>query len=161
MGGNSPQAARRAARTGLGLFAQGGADPSIGEIYAEECRKAGREPGLCIVPPGDFVTAAFFARDPERAWQEMGPFLLHDARTYAAWMEENRVSNTKMNTKSIDDLRRQGHPYRIFTPEEAIARGRAFGLFSLQPLCGGLPPKLAWESLEVFASDVLPALKGR
>jgi alkanesulfonate monooxygenase SsuD/methylene tetrahydromethanopterin reductase-like flavin-dependent oxidoreductase (luciferase family) len=159
MGGNSPQAARRAARFGLGLFTQG-ADPSIGEIYAEECRKAGREPGLCIVPPANFVTAAFFSRDPERAWQEMGPSLLHDARSYAAWLEESHVTPVKSNAQSIDELKQKGHPYRIFTPEEAIACGRTFGIFSLQPLCGGLPPKLAWESLEVFANDVLPALKG-
>jgi hypothetical protein len=29
----------------------------------------------------------------------------------------------------------------------------------LQPLCGGLPPKLAWRSLELLAEKVLPAVK--
>jgi alkanesulfonate monooxygenase SsuD/methylene tetrahydromethanopterin reductase-like flavin-dependent oxidoreductase (luciferase family) len=85
MGGNSAAAARRAARFEMGLYAQG-LDPALSELYAEACRSLGREPGLCINPPADTVTSAFVAEDPDRAWAEMGPYLLHDARCYAAWM---------------------------------------------------------------------------
>jgi hypothetical protein len=37
---------------------------------------------------------------------------------------------------------------------------RANGVLMLQPLCGGLPPEQAWESLELVASDVLPKRAG-
>jgi hypothetical protein len=42
-----------------------------------------------------------------------------------------------------------------------VARGKAQGpyaAFVLYPLCGGIPPALAWESVELFASEVLPKL---
>jgi hypothetical protein len=48
------------------------------------------------------------------------------------------------------------------TPDECIelARTNAIAGGSLQfvPLLGGLSPVLAWESLELFASDVFPKL---
>jgi alkanesulfonate monooxygenase SsuD/methylene tetrahydromethanopterin reductase-like flavin-dependent oxidoreductase (luciferase family) len=156
MGGNSAIAARRAARFGMGLLAQG-LNPEIGEIYADECRRLGREPGLCINPPPDTVTSAFIATDPDRAWREIGPFLLHDARMYAEWMGGMR-SVTRSVATTVDELRDQQGPYRIFTPEEAVEHIRASGLLLLQPLCGGLPPQLAWPSLELLAEQVLPAL---
>jgi hypothetical protein len=30
----------------------------------------------------------------------------------------------------------------------------------LRPLCGGLPPALAWESLRLVAEKVIPAARG-
>ena len=35
----------------------------------------------------------------------------------------------------------------------------ADGGITLSPLAGGLPPDLAWESLELFASRVMPQLR--
>jgi hypothetical protein len=158
MGGNSAAAARRAARFEMGLYAQG-LDPALSELYAEACRSLGREPGLCINPPADTVTSAFVAEDPDRAWAEMGPYLLHDARCYAAWMGDANTSVTKSAATTVAELRAQAGPYRIFTPEESVAHIRANGLLLLQPLCGGLPPALAWPSLELLARDVLPAVR--
>jgi len=158
MGGNTPRVARRAARLGMGLISQG-LDASIGEIYAEECRRLGRAPGFCVNPPPDTITSAFVSEDPERAWSEMGPYLLHDARMYAAWMGESHISASKSTADSIEALRAQSAPYRIFTPDEAVAHLRRKRLLLLQPLCGGLPPDLAWPSLELIASKVLPALE--
>jgi hypothetical protein len=36
---------------------------------------------------------------------------------------------------------------------------RRNGVLLMQPLCGGIPPALAWEHLELVASRVLPALE--
>jgi hypothetical protein len=33
-------------------------------------------------------------------------------------------------------------------------------MIALQPLCGGLPPALAWESLRLVAEKVIPAARG-
>jgi hypothetical protein len=33
-------------------------------------------------------------------------------------------------------------------------------MLGLQPLCGGLPPALAWESLRLVVEKVLPAARG-
>ena len=99
------------------------------------------------------------ARDVDRAWAEIGPHLLHDARMYAQWMGETNVSATKSVAQTVDQLRAENGNYRIFTPGEAIEHARTTGPLMLQPLCGGTPPKLAWESLELIVSDVLPALR--
>ncbi len=157
LGGGSPAAARRAARFGLGMLTQGG-DPSLAALYRAECEKLGRAPGLFIDPPADTVASAFVAEDPDRAWERLGPHLLHDARMYADWLGQSG-SVTKSAAASVDELRAERGPYRIFTPEEAIAHVRRSGVLLMQPLCGGIPPALAWESLELVAKRVLPALR--
>jgi alkanesulfonate monooxygenase SsuD/methylene tetrahydromethanopterin reductase-like flavin-dependent oxidoreductase (luciferase family) len=157
MGGNSAVAARRAARFGLGMIAQG-TNPELNAIYEEECEKLGTTPGLCINPPSGSVTSAFVSKDPDRAWAEMGPYLLHDARAYAAWLGKRNRSVTKSFATTVDELRAQNGAYEIFTPDAAVAHIQQTGILLTQPLCGGLPPDLAWPSLELMASDVLPRI---
>jgi alkanesulfonate monooxygenase SsuD/methylene tetrahydromethanopterin reductase-like flavin-dependent oxidoreductase (luciferase family) len=158
MGGNSAAVVRRAARLGMGMLTQGG-DPALEQVYRDACREYGTQPGLFLNPPGDLPTSCFVAEDPERAWREIGPYLLHDAQMYASWMGGENTSISKSAARSVDDLRRENGAYRIFTPEEAAARIRARGMLMLQPLAGGIPPKLAWPSLELIAAKVLPAVK--
>ena len=157
MGGNSSAAVRRAARFGLGMLTQGG-DPSLEALYQEECRKAGTSPGLFINPPPGSATSAFVADDPDRAWSEIGPYLLHDANMYAAWLGSEGQAASKSDASTVAALRSENGPYRIFTPEDAITYVSQHGVLMLHPLCGGLPPKLAWPYLETFASRVLPRL---
>ena len=158
MGGNSPAAVRRAARLGMGMMTQGG-DSSLESIYRNACEEAGTKPGLFLNPPAGTVTSAFVFEDPDRAWSELGPHLLHDARMYAEWMGES-VSTSKSVAPTVEALRAEAGAYRIFTPDEAVAHVRANGMLLTQPLCGGLAPTLAWESLELIAAKVLPALRG-
>lgn len=158
LGGRSEAAARRAARLGLGLLAEGGGD-ALRQIYLDACREAGRPPGLCVTPAPGAVTSAFVADDVERAWRELGPHLLHDATMYAAWLGEGHDAVSKSTARSVDELRAERGAYRVFTPEEALAHARAAGLLMLQPLCGGIPPALAWRHLELFGERVLPALR--
>ena len=157
LGGGSPAAVRRAARLGLGMVTQGGAG-DLAALYREECAKHGRAPGLFIDPPPGTVTSAFVAEDVDAAWGRVGPHLLHDARAYAEWLGEGGAVS-KSAASSVAELRAENGPYRILTPEEAIAYVRARGVLLLHPLCGGLPPALAWEHLEVVEKRVLPALR--
>ena len=119
LGGNSAAAVRRAARFGLGMVTQGG-DASLEALYRDECARHGNQPGLFINPPPGTVTSAFVAEDPDVAWQRIGPYLLHDARMYAAWMQDG-ASVTRSTAQSVEELRASNGPYRIFTPDEAIA----------------------------------------
>ena len=157
MGGNSAAAVRRAARFGMGMLTQGG-DPALEQVYRDACKEYGTQPQLFLNPTGDAPMSSFVAEDPDRAWRELGPYLLHDAQMYAAWMGESGAIS-KSTAKSVDELRRENGPYRIFTPEQAVAQIRKNGLLMLQPLAGGIPPKLAWASLELIAAKVMPALK--
>ena len=154
MGGNVPEAVRRAARFGMGMLTMGG-NPELDALYKQACAEYGTTPKLFINPIGDSVNTCFIARDVDKAWREIGPYMLHDAEMYASWFKE-MGSITKSTALTVDSLRAENGNYRIFTPDEAAARIRKHGALMLQPLCGGLPPEIAWQSLELLASDVLP-----
>lgn len=158
IGGGVPASARRAARLGLGMVAMAHA-PELETIYREACAAEGREPGLFVHPPPGAALSAFVARDPDAAWSKWGPHLLHDARAYAAWLGEGIDTATKSRAESVEALRAAGGSYRIFSPDEAVAEIRERGWLALQPLCGGLPPEYAWESLETLANEVLPRVQ--
>ena len=59
------------------------------------------------------------------------------------------------------DALRAGESYAVLTPDEYIEELRRapfpFALF--HPLCGGMPPELAWSSLRLFEHEVLPAFE--
>lgn len=155
-GGGSTAAARRAARFGMSFFAQASA-PGLEEAYAEECARAGTEPGMCFVPPPGSPTSVFVAEDPDEGWARYGPYMLHDARMYASWLGDAAAAS-KSNAVTVESLRAEGGAYRVVTPAEAVEQVREFGSLNLHPLCGGCPPELAWQSLRLVAEQVLPAL---
>jgi len=157
MGGNVPEAVRRAARFGMGMMTMGGR-PELSAIYAQACVEYGTQPQPFINPVGDSPNTCFVARDVDAAWREIGPYMLHDAEMYASWFKE-MGSITKSTALSVEALRAENGNYRILTPEQAAARIRQHGALMLQPLCGGLPPEIAWRSLELLASDVLPRVR--
>jgi alkanesulfonate monooxygenase SsuD/methylene tetrahydromethanopterin reductase-like flavin-dependent oxidoreductase (luciferase family) len=157
LGGGTAAAVRRAARFGLGMLTQG-VDPALEALYRDECARRGTSPGPFLNPPPDTVTSAFVAEDPDAAWERLGPHLLHDARAYAEWLSEGSAVS-RSGAESVAALRAEGGPYRIFTPDEAVAYVRRRGALLLHPLCGGIPPALAWEHLELVAKRVLPALR--
>ena len=154
MGGNTGIAARRAARFDMGMLTQG-LNPNIESIYTQECVRLGKEPKAVINPPDKMVMSAYVAEDPDRAWAEVGPYMLHDAKSYAKWLGKSSAV-TKSTAQTLEDLRHPDSSYRIFTPDEAVEYIRTHYLLLLQPLVGGLPPDLAWQSLELIKAKVLP-----
>jgi alkanesulfonate monooxygenase SsuD/methylene tetrahydromethanopterin reductase-like flavin-dependent oxidoreductase (luciferase family) len=159
IGGSGPAAAKRAARFGFGFFPPIG-DEHLAEVYREECQRLGMPEGLVLAPHPDQPGTLFVAEDPDRAWSELGPYLLHDAMTYHSWQTADIRSSVNSGAQTVDELRAEG-VYQILTPDECVAladRLGPFGAFTNHPLCGGTPPELAWPSLELFADKVLPRL---
>ena len=155
-GGGSPPAARRAGRFGLDFFAQAG-DPSLEEAYVAAARAAGHEPGWCMLPAPDLPTTVFVADDVDRAWEELGPYLMHDVRSYAADNDEGAGTASISFARTADELREERRSHRILTVDEAVAMVRSGSFLQLQPLVGGLPPELAWPYLRRVTDEVLPA----
>ncbi len=85
---------------------------------------------------------------------EIGPHMLHDAVSYAEWLGSASSSSISSAT-TLDALRAENGPYRIVTPTEAAALRDRFFVLALQPFCGGCPPELAWETLNLIESNVL------
>lgn len=156
IGGTGRPGARRAAR--LDLPYQPSVNlPEVFDYYRQECARQGVEPVL--LPPGSGETI-WVSEDPERTWAEIGAHLLHDATVYASWQPKGHRSAVHSDAKTVDALRAEGK-YRVLTPDQCIERARAQGPLAsnvLFPLCGGIPPELAWPSLELFADRVMPKL---
>jgi alkanesulfonate monooxygenase SsuD/methylene tetrahydromethanopterin reductase-like flavin-dependent oxidoreductase (luciferase family) len=155
IGGGSTAAARRAGRFGLGLIAQTAA-PGMKEAYEEASRAAGHEPGFIQLPDPDAPTAVFVADDVDRAWDELGPHLLHDAMTAASYRHGEETVASISAARTVDELR-DGGTYRVFTVDQAADRVRGGSFLQLLPLCGGLPPRVAWPYLERASEAVAQA----
>jgi len=157
LGGNSRAAARRAARYADGFVPT---MPDYFELYREELRKLGKpDPGPMAPPLGGFVHVAL---DPDAAWRRIAPHAMHETNSYGRWIEAAGGGGPYKVVESADALRASG-AYLVLTPDELIERARALGPgggVALHPLMGGLDPELAWESLSLVESKVLPALRG-
>lgn len=158
IGGKTEVAARRAARLGA-PFAPATADPALTACYRAECARRGVAPiveGLGDKPmrPG-FVMVA---HDPDATWAQISGLARYDAETYASWQDDSVHSDWVVpNVEQVDDLRTSGR-YVVLTPAQCVEQVRGDGGISLHPLMGGISPDLAWESLRLFESAVLPEI---
>ncbi len=155
MGGSSEGAARRAAR--LGAFFV----PSMAhtwEFYRDELIKLGQaDPGPAPFP--EKQTLIFLATDVEKAWEQHAPFLLHDTNAYGDWQAQDQTDSPYRKVADAAELRERGM-YVILTPDELVAELKASEgepAINLHPMCGGVPPALAWDTLRLLERDVLPA----
>lgn len=155
MGGSSEGAARRAARLADGFVP---AEPQYWDFYVEECRKLGKpDPGPWM---GRDTTITWIARDVEQAWEQLGPFFLHETNAYGAWQSQAEVVAGFHEVADVATLRAEER-YRILTPDAYVAELNAsggFGFSLFHPLVGGVPPEHGWELLRLFETDVLPQL---
>ncbi len=158
-GGGSLAAARRAGRHGLDFFAQRGG-PALETAYREEAEAHGHRPGTCMLPDADTATAVFVAEDLDAAWDELGPYLMHDVTTYARLNEGEPHSASLSAATTADELRAEGASHRIVTVDEAVAMIRSGRPLQLHPLIGGLPPGIAWGYLRTVVDEVMPAVAG-
>jgi alkanesulfonate monooxygenase SsuD/methylene tetrahydromethanopterin reductase-like flavin-dependent oxidoreductase (luciferase family) len=158
-GGGSEAAARRAGRHGIGFLGQSG-NPELGRVFDEAARAAGHEPGMCFLPPDDAPTTVFVAEDVDAAWDELGPYLMHDVLGYAEWNEDRTDTAGLSAATSVEELRAEGGSHRILSVDAAVELVRGGGLLSLHPLVGGLPPDIAWKYLRTVGDEVLPRAAG-
>ena len=153
MGGSSEPAARRAARIGDGFIPS---VPEVFEFYRDECAKLGKpDPGPWLA--GD-TSSTFVAEDPDAEWEAIGPYLLHETNAYGAWQAQTDNLATGFTTVADVAQLRAEERYRILTPSEYVEDMRAQGDFAfamLHPMCGGIPPEIAWRHLELFKDRVL------
>ena len=156
-GGGSEAAARRAGRHGLSFLAQRG-DPALEHAYRQESEANGHEPGMCLLPEDDATTALFVAEDVDRAWEELGPYLMHDVTMYAALNEGSPHSASLSAATSVEELRAENASHRIVTVDEAVALIGSGTPLQLHPLIGGLPPDVAWRYLRTVVDQVMPGV---
>jgi alkanesulfonate monooxygenase SsuD/methylene tetrahydromethanopterin reductase-like flavin-dependent oxidoreductase (luciferase family) len=153
LGGSSEPAARRAARIADGFIPS---VPDVWDFYRDEVQRLGRpDPGPS--PIGENRTVAL-AKDADTGWEQMAPFFLHETNAYGAWQAQDDIASPYRTVDDIDELRARGQ-YSVLTPEEFVVELEIapFPFAMFHPLCGGMPPDLAWSSLRLFENEVLPA----
>jgi alkanesulfonate monooxygenase SsuD/methylene tetrahydromethanopterin reductase-like flavin-dependent oxidoreductase (luciferase family) len=146
-GGGSIAAAERAGRFGLGLQANGDV-PGMREAYEAAAAAHGHEPGPVLIPDRTDPSVMFVADDVDAAWAEIGAHLLHDARAYSAWNPGDETTAMISHEETVEDLRATAVGYRIMSTAEAEEYVHRGGILRLAPLCGGIPPDIAWRYLE-------------
>ena len=157
VGGGVPAAARRAARLRLPMLPMN-TDQVVRDAYFDEATRVGYK-GVVVETTGP--TFVHVADDPERAWSEIGPYVLYEAQTYASYQTPGQHSTPGVRANTVDDLRASPQ-FVVGTPEQVRTRLEQVppdGSVTLSPLAGGLPPDLAWASLELFAAQVMPFLE--
>jgi alkanesulfonate monooxygenase SsuD/methylene tetrahydromethanopterin reductase-like flavin-dependent oxidoreductase (luciferase family) len=156
VGATSTAGARRAARIGDEFQA---GEPGHWRAYVEECDRLGRDPGHRERSGPVFL---YVTGDPERAWREVGPYVLHHVHMYGEWTREDLGYDSKLfpPAQTIEDLQRDAG-YQVVTPEECVslaARWHPDGALLFHPMMSGLPAELSWASLKLFEREVLPNL---
>ncbi|OBK49294.1 LLM class flavin-dependent oxidoreductase [Mycobacterium kubicae] len=158
IGGGVRATARRAARFGLPLSL---ADhlPDIADYYRQLCAEAGVQPFVLMPGPSN-RGMIYLHEDPERAWAELGDYILWEAITYGGWSAQGRSLMHLPGVQTLDEVRASGR-YRFVTPDELIAELRGadqYGPLVMHPLVGGMPVEEAWKSVHLLTDTVLPAL---
>ena len=154
IGGSVPAGAKRAARMRLPFMAAAD-DQSLQDVYDAECQAVGFTGGFAVIPHSP--TYVHIAEDPEKAWDLIGPHVLHDARSYDNWQTPDQHSAVHVDASSLDAVKSSG-VYQVLTPDEAVEHAKQHHMIMLHPMVGGLAPEIGWESLELFSSKVLPRL---
>jgi alkanesulfonate monooxygenase SsuD/methylene tetrahydromethanopterin reductase-like flavin-dependent oxidoreductase (luciferase family) len=157
IGGGVAAAARRAARLRLPMFPMND-DPAVPAAYNDEAAKIGFKGGFVVEPTGP--TFVYVSDDPDKAWAEIGPYVLYEVQTYTSFQTPGQHSLPAVAATMIDDLKKSPQ-YLVGTPETVLAGLQALPKGAgvvFNPLAGGTPPALAWPSLELFADQVLPKL---
>lgn len=157
LGGSVEAAARRAARIADGFIPS---MPELWEFYADECRKIGKaDPGPYL---GGDTSVIHVATDVDAGWAELAPYAMHEVNAYGEWAAQTGIEGATgyVRTDDSDALRATGQ-YRVVTPQQLVEELQARGPFAfcmLHPMVGGLPPELAWESLRLIETEVIPNL---
>jgi alkanesulfonate monooxygenase SsuD/methylene tetrahydromethanopterin reductase-like flavin-dependent oxidoreductase (luciferase family) len=158
VGGGVPAAARRAARLRLPMMPMN-TDPALTAAYQAESERIGFTGGFVMVPSGP--TFVHVTDDPDRTWAQIGDYLLYEAKTYASYQTPGQHSTPMVDASTVDELKASPQIV-VGTPDQVVeVAGRIppMGALTFNPLAGGLPPELAWESLELFAREVHPRLE--
>jgi hypothetical protein len=130
--------------------------PEVWEFYRDEVQLLGRpDPGPCPIGENRIVV---LAEDVDEGWAQMGPFFQHETNAYGTWQAQDDVASPYRTAADVDELLARDQ-YAVLTPEQLIAELKAapFPFAFFHPMCGGIPPDLAWSSLRLFENEVLPA----
>jgi hypothetical protein len=130
-------------------------DLDLESAYLKEADQVGYETPFCVMPSGPGLVLV--SNDPEALWERIGENLLYDARSYAAWQKPDQRTSWQVDATDLETLKAGGQ-HAVLTPGQCIDLIKTQGAAVVHPLCGGIDPEVGWESLQLIADEVVPAL---
>jgi alkanesulfonate monooxygenase SsuD/methylene tetrahydromethanopterin reductase-like flavin-dependent oxidoreductase (luciferase family) len=158
-GAAAAKAIQRAARLDLGFACVGG-KREVG-IYLDALKAMGKDPARYSVVSSRVVHIAPTA---EQAWEEAGPGLMYQAELYGQWIAAGYGKDPKKVFIRPDPERLKRSA--ILGPVDHV-RSRILQAIEETPISEfisagqvpGLDPAKAYQSLELFGKEILPAIK--
>jgi probable F420-dependent oxidoreductase len=156
IGGNSPAAALRAARSADGLLAGG----ELARIYAGELGRL--RPGA-VSRSSIAVPWALIAEDPDATWDIIGKHVLYQQHAANRWLTANGLPALYPDLPAAASADRSWNPDIVVTPsrardiitaavEQAPTEEVSVAWYGIPP---GVPPAETHQSLELFATEML------
>jgi len=159
LGASFPKMIRKAAAIADGLSP---AEQGHYEMFRQERVRLGKsDPGPFRNQSADFL---FITENPDKAWPILFPHWAHTCNGYNQWAMEagyDRVNEKFPPMESVEQMKASPR-YKVLTPEQCLQYIDSLGPHNelhFNPMQGGLDPKIAWESLNLFEKKVLPHLK--
>lgn len=159
LGASFPRMIRKAAAIADGLSP---AEQGHYEMFRQERVRLGKsDPGPFRNQSADFL---FITENPDKMWPILFPHWAHTCNGYNQWAMEagyDRVNEKFPPMESVEQMKASPR-YRVLTPEQCLEYIDSLGPrneLHFNPMQGGLDPKIAWESLNLFEKKVLPHLK--
>jgi probable F420-dependent oxidoreductase len=161
IGARSRAATERAARNGYHLAGTGAAQA---EIYRQELRASGRDPGEFNIAQLRF---GFLGSRTEKAWDTCEFGLQYLLTRYGGWLAEAsdlRGDENYRNVPPVGELRKQAalgdFDLIVGTPDDAIRQIEPMEAYSTHLAFGtelpGIEPKKVRASMKLFAEEVIP-----
>ena len=105
------------------------------------------------------ITLQLYYGAPGLMGQTLGQILLDRAKAgVRVFVLYDAFGTVDIPANHRDALRAAG-AYAVVTPDQYVDELRAapFPFAMFHPMCGGIPPDLAWSSLRLFEHEVMPA----
>ena len=158
IGGYAPVGALRAARLGDGWLGTGRKSfPGAREAYLAEVEANGRTTQPPMIANSDLPLYQFCTNDPDRDRPIIEDLVRKERQMVARWQTEgNGVPEQEIN---LDDEVIVATPETFVKEIQASYERAPFSKYVLNPLLDtGAPVDMVTSSLELFASEVLPAV---
>ena len=137
-----------------------GVTPETYKIYIDELVRLGKDPAKARIIGGGGAWV-FCSTDPEKMWNELAPYCMHSANTYAKWMETWNTPPAYTAARDVEEFRKSRQLRIVSTDKMAEHVRRQVEMnhcdtFFFMGNEGGCPMSIMREHIELFATKVMP-----
>lgn len=109
-----------------------------------------------VMGGGEIMPWTFLSEDIDAEWERLAPYLTAETNAYGSWAAEAGTNEHLYKpVENLVQLKGMGM-YQVISPDECVELLNSGKHVPLHPLCGGTPPEIAWQHLNLLVEKVLP-----